>query len=141
MEFTIYETKTRKVKGEDTEFLALVAEISDIDTLEEALEALMEEVPEYLGVELTVFQQEPTLVTVNENPSKYAISLNGSSSAAVAEEEEEDEDEAEDEEEPAPAAAAPKRGTRGAKRGSATASKRGGAKKASPFKSNPKSAD
>jgi len=141
MEFTIYETKTRKVKGEDTDFLSLVAEISDFDSIEEALEALMDEVPEYIGVELTVFTQEPMTVTVNENPSKYAFSVNGGSVTTVDEEEANEEEEAEEE----PVAAAPRSQQRRRKRTTASPAKTNArsasSKKASPFRSNPKSAE
>jgi septum formation inhibitor MinC len=136
MEFSIYEEKIRKVKGEDTSFLSLVAEVSDFESIEEALEALMEEVPEYLGVELIVFSQEPVLVTVNENPSKYAVTVNGGNVATVVDEE--DEEEEADEPPPAPK---PRRARRNNAASAKRAPAKSGGKKASPFRSNPKSAE
>jgi hypothetical protein len=134
MDIYIYQEKTRKVKGEDSEYLEPIAELEDFDSVEEALEALMDQVPDLLGVELAVFTQAPMLITANENPSKYAF-VNGGVSTVDEPEAAEPEDE--------PAEEAPKPARRGRPRGRSTTAKRPRktTAKKSPFKSNPASAE
>jgi hypothetical protein len=155
MDVYIYQNKSRKVKGEDQEFLEPVAELTDFESVEAALEALVEEVPDFLGVELAVFTEEPLLVTVEENPSKYRVTTTNGTTAAAEEAEEGEAGDNGGDEEPEAEEEKPARRSRaksGAAKGTSSRSRsrakpragtRTGAKaaKRSPFTRNPASAE
>jgi hypothetical protein len=152
MDVYIYTEGIRKVKGEEQVFLSPLAELEDFETVDAALEALVDEAPDLLGTEFVIFTQQPEYVTVEPPPeTKYSFSRRNGSGAVV---EEEPEVEPEDEEPEAPAptrrrpaakkpaakkAAARKRPT--AKKSGARAGTRTGSSKRTPFTRNPASAD
>jgi hypothetical protein len=152
MDVYIYTEGIRKVKGEEQVFLSPLAELEDFETVDAALEALVDEAPDLLGTEFVIFTQQPEYVTVEPPPeTKYSFSRRNGSGAVV---EEEPEVEPEDEEPEAPAptrrrpaakkpaakkAAARKRPA--AKKSGARAGTRTGSSKRTPFTRNPASAD
>jgi len=121
MNVYIYMEVTRKSRGEETQYLQPVAELEDFDTIDAALEALVDEAPELLGTEFVIFTEAPEYITVGEPTAKYSFSRRGDDSEADEEEEpeaeeyeeegeeEEYEDEEAEEEEPEEEAPAPKR--------------------------------
>lgn len=123
--------------------LKLIAEIEGLDDPALAVDALLDEMPRLKQREFVVIDLDNVMIVeAGEEvvqPRREIVIRNGSTpapkrrgrppKAAVAEPEEDDENGEEEEETPAPA---PKR--------SRAAAKSGG-KKASPFRSNPKSAD
>ena len=161
MDVYIYTEGTRKVKGEDQVYLAPLAELEDFDTIDAALEALVDEAPELLGTEFVIFTQQPEYVTVGEPTARYAFSRRNGSGAVVEAEEEvvyEDEVEPEEEEEvvvatparkrapaakkrPAKKPAAKKRPAAKAAARGARAGTRTGSSKRTPFTKNAASAE
>jgi outer membrane biosynthesis protein TonB len=140
MDVYIYTEGTRKVKGEEEQFLRPLAELEDFDSIDAALEALVDEAPDLIGTEFVIFTCAPEYITVDEPTSKYSFKRRSEDEEAAEEEpeaeeeaeeeepeeeepEEEQEEEEDEEEEPAPAP----RKKSAAKKGSAQRS----AKKAS----------
>jgi hypothetical protein len=153
MDVYIYTEGIRKVKGEEQVFLSPLAELEDFETVDAALEALVDEAPDLLGTEFVILTQQPEYVTVEPPPeTKYSFSRRNGSGAVVEEEEPEVEPEDEEPEAPAPTrrrpaakkpaakkAAARKRPA--AKKTGARAGTRTGSSKRTPFTRNPASAD
>ncbi len=158
MDIYLYQENIRKVKGEDVSVLVPIGMLEGFDTEEDALEALVDAEPDYLGVELVIFTQEPTYITAEEPPpTKYAFNRRNGSGAVVEEEAEPEEEPVEEEPEEAapvakkrPAKKAPAKRPaaksaakkRPAKRPASRAGTRaGGTAKRSPFTRNAASAD
>jgi hypothetical protein len=158
MDVYIYTEGVRKVKGEEQLFLSPLAELEDFDTVDAALEALVDEAPDLLGTEFVIFTQQPEYVTVEPPPeTKYQFSRRNGGAVVVDEEPEavEPEDEEPEEEAPAPARRRPAAKKGAARRPSAKkaagrkpAAKKGaragtrtGSSKRTPFTRNPASAD
>jgi hypothetical protein len=157
MDVYIYTEGVRKVKGEEQLFLSPLAELEDFESVDLALEALVDEAPDLLGTEFVIFTQQPEYVTVEPPPeTKYSFSRRNG--AAVVEEEPEavePEDEEPEDEAPAPARRRPAAKKGAARRPSAKkaagrkpAAKKGaragtrtGSSKRTPFTRNPASAD
>jgi septum formation inhibitor MinC len=156
MDVYIYTEGVRKVKGEEQVYLAPLAELEDFESVDAALEALVDEAPDLLGTEFVIFTQQPEYVTVEPPPeTKYQFSRrNGNTVAAEEAVEEDEEPEAEDEapvavatkrrpakKPPAKKAAAKKRpAAKSAARG-ARAGTRTGSSKRTPFTKNAASAE
>lgn len=159
MDVYIYTEGVRKVKGEEQVYLAPLAELEDFESVDAALEALVDEAPDLLGMEFVIFTQQPEYVTVEPPPeTKYQFSRrNGNTVAAEEAVEEDEEPEAEDE---APVAVATKRrpakkppaakakpaakkrpAAKSAAKGGARAGTRTGSSKRTPFTKNAASAD
>lgn len=167
MNVYIYTEGVRKVKGEEQPFLSPVAELEDFETVDAALEALVDSYPEFLGSEFVIFTSAPDYITVAEPTAKYSfVRRNGSEvvtepEEAYEEEEpeyEDEEGEIEVEEEPPPPPtpikkkppakkvpakkpAAKKAAPKPAGRSGARAGTRTGSSKRTPFTRNPASAD
>lgn len=111
MDVYIYTEGVRKVKGEEQQYLAPLAELEDFESVDAALEALVDEAPELLGTEFVIFTQQPEYITVEPPPeTKYSFSRRNGNQADTQPVDEEYEDEAEvEEEEPVVAAPTPKR--------------------------------
>jgi hypothetical protein len=127
--------------------LRLIAEIEGLDDPALAVDALLDEMPRLKQREFVVIDLDNVMIVEAGDevvqPRRQIEVRNGSSPAkrgrkAAAVVEDEEEVEAEEEQEEAPAPAKRGRARSGTKRGT-TAAKSGG--KASPFRSNPKSAD
>jgi hypothetical protein len=105
MDVYIYTEGVRKVKGEEQVFLSPLAELEDFESVDAALEALVDEAPDLLGTEFVIFTQQPDYVTVEPPPeTKYSFSRRGGNGAVVVEEAVEEDEEPEVEEDaPAPA--------------------------------------
>lgn len=148
MDVYIYQEKTRKVRGEEELILAPIGTIEGYESIEEAMEALIDAEPDFMGVELVIFTEEPQYITAEEPPpTKYSfVRRNGSGGAVV---EEEPEVEPEPDEEPEAEAPAPARRRPAAKKAAnrkPAAKKRagtraGGGGRRSPFTRNAASAD
>lgn len=155
MDVYIYTEGVRKVKGEEQVYLSPLAELEDFETVDAALEALVDEAPDLLGTEFVIFTQQPEYITVEPPPeSKYAFTRRNGGGAVV--EDEEPPEEEPEEEAPAPvrmrkpaakkrpAAKKPaakkrpaaKQAARGARAGTRT-----GSSKRTPFTKNAASAD
>jgi septum formation inhibitor MinC len=109
MDVYIYTEGVRKVKGEEQVYLAPLAELEDFESVDAALEALVDEAPDMLGTEFVIFTQQPEYITVEPPPeTKYQFSRRSANGAVVEEEPEAEEDfteeEVEAEEEVAPVA-------------------------------------
>jgi hypothetical protein len=151
MDVYIYQENTRKIKGEEVLVLAPIGTLEGFESVEEAMEALIDAEPDYMGVELVIFTEEPQYITAEEPPpTKYSfIRRNGSGAVVEEEPEAEVEPEAEPEEEaPAPARrrpAAKKAASRkpAAKKrpGSRAGTRVGAGGRKSPFTRNAASAD
>jgi regulator of protease activity HflC (stomatin/prohibitin superfamily) len=156
MDVYIYTEGVRKVKGEEQVFLSPLAELEDFESIDAALEALVDEAPDLLGTEFVIFTQQPEYVTVEPPPeTKYSFSRRNGSQVAVEEEPEVVEPEDEEPEAPAPTrrrpaakkpaakkAAAKKRpAAKSAARGGARAGTRTGSSKRTPFTKNAASAE
>lgn len=145
MDVYIYQENTRKIKGEDVLVLAPIGTIEGYESIEEAMEALIDAEPDFMGVELVVFTEEPQYITAEEPPpTKYSFVRRNGSDGAVVEEEPEAEPEEPEAEAPAPARrrpAAKKPATRkpAAKKRAGTRAGSGGRR--SPFTRNAASAD
>jgi outer membrane biosynthesis protein TonB len=102
MDVYIYTEVTRKVQGEDVQLLQPFAVLEDFESEEAALEALVDEYPDYLGTEFIIFTEEPQRITVEPPPEqKYSFKRRGANGDDAEEEEaepEEAEEEYEDEE-------------------------------------------
>jgi hypothetical protein len=100
MDVYIYTEGVRKVKGEEQVFLSPLAELEDFESVDAALEALVDEAPDLLGTEFVIFTQQPDYVTVEPPPeTKYSFSRRGGNGAVVVEEATYEEEEPEAEEE------------------------------------------
>jgi hypothetical protein len=157
MDVYIYTEGVRKVKGEEQVFLSPLAELEDFESVDAALEALVDEAPDLLGTEFVIFTQQPDYVTVEPPPeTKYSFSRrNGSTVAAEEAVEEDEEPEAEEEapvavatkrrpakKPPAKKAAAKKRpAAKAAARTGSRAGTRTGSSKRTPFTKNAASAE
>ena len=153
MDVYIYTEGVRKVKGEEQVFLSPLAELEDFETVDMALEALVDEAPELLGTEFVIFTQQPEYITVEPPPeTKYSFSRRGGDNGAVVavEDEEPVEEDEVEEEAPAPrrrsaakkAASKPAARKRpAAKKSAAKAGTRVGSSKRTPFTKNAASAD
>jgi len=161
MDVYIYTEGVRKVKGEEQVYLAPLAELEDFESVDAALEALVDEAPDMLGTEFVIFTQQPEYITVEPPPeTKYQFSRRSGNGAVVEAEEpeaeEEDEEEAEEvavaapvrkrpaKKAPAAKGAAKKRpATKPAakKRPASKAGTRTGSSKRTPFTKNAASAD
>lgn len=132
--------------------LRLIAEIEGLDDPALAVDALLDEMPRLKQREFVVIDLDNVMIVEAGDeivqPRRSMTIRNGSGPAkrgraAVVEDEPDEEPEAEAEEEVEEAAPKPKRGrarSTGTKRASAASAKASG-KKASPFRSNPKSAE
>jgi hypothetical protein len=152
MDVYVYQENSRKIKGEDVLVLLPIGTLEGFESVEEAMEALIDSEPDYMGVELVIFTEEPQYITAEEPPpTKYSFVRRNGSGAVVEEPEAEGEEpEAEPEEEaPAPAArrrpAAKKAASRkpAAKKrpGSRAGTRAGAGGRKSPFTRNAASAD
>ena len=162
MDVYIFTEVIRKVRARTCLLLQPLAELEDFDSEDAALEALVDQYPDYLGTEFVVFTEEPQYITVEPPPeSRYAFTRRNGGSGAVVEEgyEDEVEPEEEPEEEPAAPIAVKKRPAKkrpaakakaaakkrpAAKRPAATGARAGtrtGSSKRTPFTRNPGSAD
>jgi septum formation inhibitor MinC len=99
MDVYIYTEGVRKVKGEEQVYLAPLAELEDFESVDAALEALVDEAPDMLGTEFVIFTQQPEYITVEPPPeTKYQFSRRSGSNGAVVEAEEPEAEEAYEEE-------------------------------------------
>lgn len=108
MDVYIYTEGVRKVKGEEQVYLAPLAELEDFESVDAALEALVDEAPDMLGMEFVIFTQQPEYITVEPPPeTKYQFSRRSGNGAVTQEEEPEAEEEyvEEEAEDEAPVAA------------------------------------
>jgi hypothetical protein len=97
MDVYIYTEGTRKVRGEEQQFLAPVAVLEDFDSVDAALEALVDEYPDFMGTEFVIFTCAPDYVTVEEPTAKYSFSRRGDNEEDTGEEEAEEEEYEEEE--------------------------------------------
>lgn len=103
MDVYIYQENTRKVKGEDVVVLMPVGTIEGYESVDEAMEALIDSEPDFMGIELVIFTEEPQYITAEEPPqTKYSFVRRNGTGAVV-----EGDEEPEAEPEPEPEAPAP----------------------------------
>src|SRR4051812_11735951 len=130
MDVYIYTEGVRKVKGEEQVYLSPLAELEDFESVDAALEALVDEAPEMLGTEFVIFTEQPQYITVEPPPETKYLFSRRANGAVVQEQEPEAEVEEEYEEEvEEEVAVAPVRKKRPAKKAPAVVAKKPAAKK------------